>query len=1102
MRRPRAPTLKQVSVAGLSLALVLSIGAQAWAQGRQTGSVRGSVKDSPDAILSGVSVTVVSAALQGSRSTVTDLNGNYEIIGLPPGPYTASFTLQNFTRVDNQVTVPLGSTVEVNVTMEVGAVAEEVNVAAVLPTPLTSTEISQNIIYDEVQQLPMGRDLFQIAELAPGLTSNTPNDGQIAINGSFAYDNIYLVDGVDINDNLFGYANSLFIEDAVEESQVLTSGISAEYGRFSGGVVNVITKSGGNRFSGSFRANMYKPDWTSRTPFEIEFDNERTGTIADNATYESTLGGPIVHDRLWFFYANRRERQSSDTTFPVSGISYVAAEQNDRNQIKLTGTLTQGHTLAGSYMRNSTGADRPAFPFSIDPVTLVNPKTPNDLWVATYRGAVSSSLFIEGQVSRKAWGVRDRGGTSTNIVDSPFLSVQRGLGHYNAPFFDSADPEDRNNRQITASATYFLPTETGTHSIKGGFEHFQTTRTTANSQTSTGFVFITAYLEDATFAPVLDADGRFIPTFGPIGSSFLLSYFPADAAVHRPEHPVVLRARQLGGERQRVGQPRYPGREGPERCDRRRRRSRHEHCGASAGGRLRPARRRTVHASNHLQPLHRQVQRSAVRRQHQRGRAPDELFGLYIGPAGQGRDFEPGFTPANYVTLAGDFPVQNIFFDDDLKSPRTKAFTVSGGGALGTRGYGKLTYINRRASDFVENFTTVDGGSTTVGRDGVTFGTFSNVIYRNTDALERNYDGLELQSRYRVADNFLIDGTWTVQIRNEGNFEGERTNRAGISSAAFDYPEVTPENRYFPKGQLDDFQRHKIRLWGIYNLDLGTGGVVDIGAIWRYNSGRAYSLRANGVPIPTNPPGTQAALLASAGYVDVPAPRTVYFSEGRGSETFDGYGLLDVAVTYSIPVWDSLSPWIKFELFNALNNDKQIFGDTTVTVVPDSTVDELGIPTGFDPGGQVRGTALGRPLPAVHREPGRAADLPDVVRPHVLAARGESPAAVDRHCIPPTCVAHRSHTAGILPRRALRWTFAASPATGLGATPDVHYGLLDFETPERGDASCGQSIGRSGCGSVACGPDGGKRSSSSSPTRPRTKDADPLLAYTGANVQA
>jgi len=780
----------------------------------------------------------------------------------------------------------------VNVTMQVGAVAEEVNVAAVLPTPLTSTGISRNITDDEVQRLPMGRSLFRIAELAPGLTANTPNSGQIAVNGSFAYDNIYLVDGVDINDNLFGNANSLFIEDAIEESQVLTSGISAEYGRFSGGVVNVITKSGGNRFSGSFRANMYKPDWTSRTPFEIENDNERTGTIADNATYETTLGGPIVHDRLWFFYANRRQRQSSDATFPVSGISYVAAEQNDRNLIKLTGTLTQGHTLAGSYMRNSTSSDRPAFPFSIDPLTLVNPKTPNDLWVATYRGAVNSSLFIEGQVSRKEWGVRDRGGTSTNIVDSPFLSVQRGLGHYNAPFFDSADPEDRNNRQVTASATYFLPTEAGTHSIKGGFEHFQTTRTTANSQTSTGFVFITAYLEDATDAPLLDADGRFIPTFGPIGSSFLLSYFPVDVLPTidlttlsfyvndswRVNDNVSV---NLGLRAEKVTSDATGGVVGVD-------------TGAVvprlavAYDPLGDGRFTLQTTYSHYTGKYSEAQFAA----NTNVGVPDELFGLYIGPTGQGLDFGPGLTPANYVTVAGDFPVQNIFFDDDLKSPRTKEFTVSGGAALGTRGYGKLTYINRRASDFVEDFTTVDGGSTTVGRDGVTFGTFSNVFYRNTDALERNYDGLELQGRYQIADNFLIDGTWTIQITNEGDFEGERTNRAGISSAAFDYPEVTPENRYFPKGRLDNFQRHKIRLWGIYNLDLGTGGVVDIGAIWRYNSGRAYSLRANGVP--TNE--TQAAILVSAGYVDVPAPRTVYFSQGRGSETFDGYGLLDVSV--------------------------------------------------------------------------------------------------------------------------------------------------------------------------------------------------------------
>ena len=75
-----------------------------------------------------------------------------------------------------------------------------------------------------------------------------------------------MLNGVDVNDNLFGSPQNLFIEDAIEETQVLTSGISAEYGRFTGGVVNAITKSGGNVFSGSLRANLTNPAWTTRRP--------------------------------------------------------------------------------------------------------------------------------------------------------------------------------------------------------------------------------------------------------------------------------------------------------------------------------------------------------------------------------------------------------------------------------------------------------------------------------------------------------------------------------------------------------------------------------------------------------------------------------------------------------------------------------------------------------------------------------------------------------------------------------------------------------------------------------------------------------------------
>ena len=757
------------------------------------------VRDSSDTILPGVTVTVTSLALLGSRTAVTDRNGNYEILGLPNGSYAVTFALESFTTVEQTLEVPLGGTIEADATMHLGAVSESVEVTAVVPPPLASTETSQNITSDAIGQLPMGRTPFRIAELAPGLTANTPNDGQVAINGSFAYDNIYLVDGVDVNDSLFGDADNLFIEDAVAEVQVLTSGISAEYGRFSGGVINVVTKSGGNRFSGSFRTNLYKPDWTRRTPFEIENDNDRTGDIADNATYETTLGGPVLKDRVWFFFANRRERRSADATLPESGIAYIDSNENDRNQIKFTGSVAPGHTLAGTYLRNSTVSAGPTFPFGRDPATLINPTIPNDLWVATYRGAVNSRLFIEGQVSRKEWGRRNVGGTSTNIFDSPFITITQGLGQYGAPFFDASDPEDRNNRQFTGSATYYLPTNVGTHSIKSGFEHFRSTRTGGNSQSSTGFYFITPYAENPDGSPQLDGNGRFIPVFGdPAPLTLLLTTLPERGAridtvsFYVNDNWAVNDniSINLGLRGEKVTSDATGGIAGLDTV--------------AVVPRLAVAFDPGGDGRYTFQATYSQYAGKYSDAQFAANTnvgTPDELTAVYIGPPGQGVDFAPGFDTANYFTVAGDFPVQNVFFDDNLKSPRTKELTVSAGAAIGDHGYAKLTYINRRASDFVEDFVTLDGGSTLVtGEDGEAFGTFSNITYRNTDALERNYDGLEFQGRYQAASNVLVDGSYTVQNQERGKLRRRVTQHAGNLVILISLPRNHAGEQVLPDG--------------------------------------------------------------------------------------------------------------------------------------------------------------------------------------------------------------------------------------------------------------------------------------------------------------
>ena len=137
------------------------------------------------------------------------------------------------------------------------------------------------------------------------MTENSPNANQVVINGAFAFDSAFLVNGVDVNDNVLAQPQSLFIEDAIEETQVLTSGISAEYGRFSGGVINAITKSGGNLFSGSGRDQFQNPSWTTETPFEASRPVPIVHTDDLQQVYEGTFGGPLVRDRLWFFTSGR-----------------------------------------------------------------------------------------------------------------------------------------------------------------------------------------------------------------------------------------------------------------------------------------------------------------------------------------------------------------------------------------------------------------------------------------------------------------------------------------------------------------------------------------------------------------------------------------------------------------------------------------------------------------------------------------------------------------------------------------------------------------------------------------------------------------------------
>lgn len=951
---------KQAAMALALPVMLATLTTTAAAQGVQTGELTGIVTSSDGLTLPGATVTVQSPALQGVRTVVTDENGAFVIRALPPGQYEVTFEMTGLQTKTEKAVVELGRPTTLNATLAVAGVQEAVTVTAEVTTAgLTSPTIGANYDSTEIARLPTGRTPALIAELAPGLTNNTPNAGQVTIAGGFAYDNVFMINGVDVNDNVFGTANNVFIEDAIEETSVLTSGISAEYGRFTGGVINMITKSGGNQFSGSFRGNLSNDSWTVETPREKEAEIERPDKM--NQNYEGTFGGPILRDRLWFFTAGRWQETSNTQTLQISNLPFEATQKNQRFEIKGTGTLAQNHRLQANYIRNSTDSVRVPFGFTIDPNIPESPSFPNDLFVANYNGVLTPKLLATFQVSQKQFGFRGSGGTDTNIVNSPIITqgVLEGVTpvlHYNGNYFDATDPEDRDNFQYAGSLAYFLTTEgLGSHDIKGGFEHFTSNRTGGNSQSATGFVFDTDYLT-AGGDPVYDANGRFIPVFTP-GVSQLeqwiaerganldvrtLSFFVQDDWAVGPKLTVNLGMR-------------------------------FEDVKSEATGGIIGVDTQTwvprVAATYDLLGNGRTILQGSYA--HYAGKYNESQIGAnttvgnpvfllyeYSGPAGQGRDFAPGFDPANYDVIFGSFPTANVFLAEGLSSPVTREFSASIGHELWGRGLAKLTYTNRSYSNFIEDFINnpTPEGQTTVIRDGVNFGTFDNSVFDNSDVPQRDYQALLLQTNYRLRDNLQVEGHWTIQLRNHGNFEGEAANQPGISSDIGDYPEILVPSRNFPTGRLNDFQRHKVRLWAIYSQGLGRFGTVDLAPIVRINSGTTFSLFAAEVDL------SEVQLDRNPGYARLPGggTQTLFFGE-RGSESFKGYALLDFAATYRIPVFRTLSPWVKVEVLNATNNQKVIAWNTTVNPDPDSPLDANGLPTGF-----VRGSNFGRATSNAH----------------------------------------------------------------------------------------------------------------------------------------
>jgi hypothetical protein len=298
----------------------LAFAAIASAQTRATtADLTGTVFDQSSAVLPGATVTAQNADTNYIRSATTDPGGRFLIPALPPGTYEVRAELPGFQpRTLDDVVLSLGSQIDVRLTLNVAGGQELVVVAGAAPiVDVEKTVVSNVITQDQIQHLPInGRNFIGFSVLAPGVsTDRTPQQGAsgtsgLTFAGQRARSNNITVDGLDNNDASVGSVRATFSQEAVREFQVLTNSYSAEFGKASGGVVNIVTKSGTNTLGGNLFFFGRDDALNAKDRFE-RFDPAGNAITRDKAPYNqkqygATLGGPLRRDRTFYFLSFER----------------------------------------------------------------------------------------------------------------------------------------------------------------------------------------------------------------------------------------------------------------------------------------------------------------------------------------------------------------------------------------------------------------------------------------------------------------------------------------------------------------------------------------------------------------------------------------------------------------------------------------------------------------------------------------------------------------------------------------------------------------------------------------------------------------------------
>jgi hypothetical protein len=904
--------------------------------------------------LPGVVVTISSPALQGTRSAITGESGAYSFSALPPGEYAVSMTFAGMETQRLATSLRLSQTSRVDAVLKPAGTSESITVGATAPSVIESAQVSTNMTLSFIERLPIQRNQLATAQFAPGVNGNTLANGELYISGGPGYDNLVLVNGVAVTEQTRGQMRPMYVEDAIQETTVMTGAISAQYGRFSGGVVNSITKSGGNQLAGSIRDSLSNPSWIAQSPALEARENNL------NHVGEGTLGGFLIRDRLWFFGAGRLAKNDTarqtvsipaSTANPISpaspAVSYAEGNDQKRYEMKLTSQIGARQTLAASWFGVNTNGTNSRFSANLyDEASLTTRTDPESLLAVHYNGMVATNLLIEGHYSARKFSDRT-GATTTDLIGGTVLLDRNNNNtRFHSPTLcEVCDAERRNNKDILLEAHDFFDAKSfGSHDLVAGVDRFSESRYANNHQSGSDLsIFVTkAQYKDGVIYPVItpsnaNGGGTFI-RWTPILTAASANDLRTDSAFVNDTWSATSHLTLTIGAR-------YDRNHAVDA----------DGVVSSNDSKLSP--RLAAQYDLRGDGRHRfsvsfgeyasRIADSIASSNQAAGNAAAIDF-AYRGPAINNtaltvpmdeairrifdyfNNTQGGTANRTAINLRANgsrsIPGYATYFDGSLASPSVREITAGYGAQIGKSGFVRADYVHRDWRDFYAASVT-----TATKKANTPLGIPVDLsLVRNSDNLERQYRGVQLQARWTPGRfDFGTHYTWS---KLRGNDDGDSaTGAVANTDSALFYPEYFNYSRVSPIGYLAGDQRHRVRAWAGYRQPLPAGS-LEATVLQSYESGMPYSI-AGAINLTR-----YAGAPANLGYASV--PNGFYYFSGRGGLRTESTRSTDLALRYSVRI-SALEFFAQGDLLNAFNNasifDPQRLSTTVTTAATSAT---------------------------------------------------------------------------------------------------------------------------------------------------------------------